>query len=47
MRIILWEFGDGTKITVETNNEEYINRMTEVVEDMAESLDTTVEVDEI
>ena len=47
MRTILYEFGDGTKITVETEFDDYIDKMKDVVEELADDLDTNVEVEEL
>ena len=47
MRTILYEFGDGTKITVETEFDDYIDKMKDVVEELADDLDTNVEMEEL
>ena len=47
MRTILYEFADGTKITLETEFDDYIDKMSEVVQELADNLDTNVEEEEL
>ena len=47
MRTILFEFGDGTKITLETEIDDYVTKMEAIASELADELDTTVEVEEL
>lgn len=47
MRTILFEFGDGTKITVVTEFDDYITKLEKIALEIADDLDTTYEVEEL
>lgn len=47
METTLWEFQDGTKVTLVTDNEEIMDEMNRLVKDLADNLDMSVEMEVI
>ncbi len=46
-KTIIFEFGDGTKITLTTDNDECIEKVNNFTEELADEMDTTIEMDEV